>query len=145
MKTVNLDLESMGACDPAVAWFDSYNWWSLEQAWCACEDGSWMLWICGRLGLDRMLIVCASCEIARTVLHSVPNGENRPRLAIEAAEAWCKSPNAAELAAASAAADDASAAAYANGDRVHSLRQSADIVRAIVPYDAVVSLLGSAK
>lgn len=45
-----LDLKKMGACDPAIEWFESYDWESLEQAWCACENGYWLEWICAFYG-----------------------------------------------------------------------------------------------
>jgi hypothetical protein len=55
-----------------------------------------------------------ACEKARNVLHLVPDGEDRPRLAIEAAERWCDDPsetNAASVGAAAYIAYDASYAA----------------------------------
>jgi hypothetical protein len=65
-------------------------------------------------------IVKVACEIARLALPFVKAGEDRPRLAIEAAEAWADDPTEENLervrrarhAAAAAAAADA-AAAYA--------------------------------
>jgi hypothetical protein len=35
-------------------------------------------------------VVRAACDCARTALRYVPGGEDRPRLAIETAEAWCR-------------------------------------------------------
>lgn len=40
--------------------------------------------------VDRRAAVWAACQCARTVLHLVPEGEDRPRLAIETAEAWTR-------------------------------------------------------
>jgi hypothetical protein len=46
-------------------------------------------------GLDHKIIshkelVYASCQVAKSVLHLVPKGENRPRIAIETTERWCE-------------------------------------------------------
>jgi hypothetical protein len=76
-----------------------------------------MLWVSAILDVDRRQIVVAACGCARLALHRVAEGEQRPRLAIEAAEAWANGRatlskvRAAAVAAASAAA--AAAAAYA--------------------------------
>lgn len=40
--------------------------------------------------VDRHLVVRAACACARTALQHVPDGEDRPRIAIETAEAWCR-------------------------------------------------------
>lgn len=39
--------------------------------------------------VDRRRLVMAASDCAETVLHLVPAGEDRPRIAIEAARAWC--------------------------------------------------------
>ncbi len=36
------DLRKLFACPEAVAWARSYP--TLDAAWAACQDGSWMLW-----------------------------------------------------------------------------------------------------
>lgn len=48
-----------------------------------------------------------ACACARSVLHLVPSGEDRPRKAIEAAERWIADPSAANSAVAAAAAEAA--------------------------------------
>ena len=83
-------LESMGACSDAREWVDGRD---LATAWAECERGDWMLWYAGRLtgepGSDaRKPLVLAACECARLALKFVPAGEERPRKAIETAEAW---------------------------------------------------------
>ena len=40
--------------------------------------------------VDRRRVVMAACACAETVLHLVPVGEERPRRALEAAMAWCR-------------------------------------------------------
>jgi hypothetical protein len=89
--------------------------WTAEQAWCECERGDWMIWLAGRLNVERVAIVRTACAVARSVLHLVPPGEDRPRLAIEAAEAWCDDPSPARAEAAEAAAWAAAAAWCAAG------------------------------
>ena len=75
-----------------------------------------MLWLLGKIpSTDRKILVLAACECARQSLHLVPEGEDRPRLAIETAEKWARGEASIEevkTAAAAAAADAAAIAAY---------------------------------
>jgi hypothetical protein len=48
-----------------------------------------MLKFAAERGVDRVLLVRVACAIARTALHIMPDGEDKPRLAIDAAERWC--------------------------------------------------------
>jgi hypothetical protein len=119
----------LGACKEAVAWARQHR--SLAAAWEVCKRGDWMLWLAGRcsgepLSDGRRKLVLATCECARLPLPHVPAGEDRPRLAIEAAEAWARgtgsveamryASSAAAYAAAAAAANAAAAAAAANAN-----------------------------
>ena len=90
---------------------------------------------------SRRVGVWLACAVARTTLHHVPAGEDRPRIAIETAERWVrgtatkqKCRDAADAAyavanAAYAAADAADAAAA----KATTLRQCAEIVRRHIP------------
>ena len=125
--TLSSHLESLDACPEARKWAAGYS--TLAEAWTACERADWLLWYAGKRGVDRKILVRAACACARTALPHVPPGEDRPRLAIELAEAWCNGcatiaevrtaanaaavANAAAAYAANAAADAAYAAAYA--------------------------------
>ena len=80
-------LGSLGACPEAREWAEPYA--TLAEAWVACERADWLLWYVGKRGVDRKSLVRAACACARTALPHVPPGEDRPRLAIELAEAWC--------------------------------------------------------
>ena len=86
-------LRDLGACASAVAWATAYGAaWTTALA--ACPRHDWLAWLYGRL-LSRGLVpreplVLAACEIARTTLHRVSEGEVRPLRAIETAEAWCR-------------------------------------------------------
>ena len=56
----------------------------------SCVRGDWLLEIAVAADVDRRTIVRAACRVARTALRYVPEGEERPRKAIEAAERWCR-------------------------------------------------------
>ncbi|MEK7476331.1 MAG: hypothetical protein AAB152_11960 [Candidatus Coatesbacteria bacterium] len=66
-----------------------------REEWTACEDGALMLSLLGKAigpaGSDeRRRLVLAACACARRSLQHVPTHEDRPRIAIEAAERWAK-------------------------------------------------------
>ncbi len=73
--------------EEAAAWVKKRRW---LDAWETCEDARWMLHAAVTVGVDRRLVVRAACACARTVLDRVPAGEERPRRAIETAEAWTR-------------------------------------------------------
>jgi hypothetical protein len=102
-------LQQIDACDEAIEWVGSR---SAAEAWRDCPRGDWMLWLLARVGADRRRIVLAACECARMALPYVPEGEDRPRIAIETAEAWARGEATTEQvrAAAVPAADAAEAA-----------------------------------
>ena len=85
-------LENFDVCDDALEWCSKQR--SRHQAWQDCERGDWMLWLLGYLAgpmgsRSRKRLVLCCCEVARPALKHVPKGENRPRVAIETAEAYC--------------------------------------------------------
>jgi hypothetical protein len=123
-------LADLDACGESFTWAADYP--DPRDAWDHCPRGDWLLWVAHRLarrdwllwvahrlGVSRKLVVLAACDCARTALRYVPEGEGRPRLAIETAEAWCrgeateKEAREAANAAAHAAGLAADAAAYA--------------------------------
>jgi len=81
-------LKAMGACPPAIKWASRYP--DLQSAYDACDRGDRMLWYVARAGTDRRRLTLAACECARLALPHVPDGEDRPRIAIETAEAWAR-------------------------------------------------------
>ena len=113
------------ACREAVEYCKTKR--SFASAWKDCKRGDWMLWILGRLAgppesESRKKLVLAACACVRLTLKYVRAGEDRPRLAIEAAEAWARGESgvtieqvrsAAYAAAYAADAAYAAAAAYA--------------------------------
>ena len=112
---LNESLVNVGACSDAVKWVGNK---SAALAWRTCKRGDWMLWLVVRVCEQRVAVLCA-CECARTALRYVPKGEDRPRLAIGAAERWAADPTeingAAAAAAARAAGDGTWGAAGAAG------------------------------
>ena len=137
-------------CLEAMEWLGDRD---AETAWRECERADWMLWAVAKVGVDRKIVVTAACACARTALRFVPDGEHRPLSAIETTEAWVRgntttedvraaayAAGAAAYAAAGAAGAAADAAAYAVA-RTSSLREMADIVRTLIPWEFVQAAL----
>ena len=104
-------LENMCACPEAVKWIGKRG---AMTAWRDCNRTDWMLWAANKFGIDQKLLVLCACDIAETVLHLVPEGENRPAKAIQTTRNWCNgTATRQECRDAAAAADAASYAAYA--------------------------------
>ena len=130
----------MGACDEAANWTAKQP--TPRAAWEKCVRGDWMIWLAVRAGVDRRLWARAACACARQSLRFVQQGEDRPRLAIEARERWCDEPTEANEQASRSAAAAADAAAYAaDGARSRSLRVSANRIRGVIPWKAVRAAL----
>lgn len=129
-------LEAICACTQAVRYVQE-NKHNLERAYVECERGDWLLWWAGKIGLEPKRVVTVACQCARTVLEFVPDGEARPRKAIETAEAWVRDEATIEEVRKAAAY-----AAYAADDaRTKKLAQCADLVRAEVPWGEVAKAL----
>ena len=136
-------LRKLNACEDACEWAASYS--SPEEAWAACPRGDWMLWLLGKIpSTRRQDLVLAACACARLALPYVTPGEDRPRVAIETAEAWARGAVGldavrvavydADAACAAAAADAACAAACAACAAAY-----AACAAAYAPADAVYS------
>ncbi len=83
-------LANLDACGESRRWAEGKT---LHEIWTTCERGDWLLWLAaqmeGRSGWHtRQRIVLAACACAETALKHVPEGEDRPRLAIEVARRW---------------------------------------------------------
>jgi len=100
------------ACEDAQAWIKETGY-NLQTAWARCTRADWMLWWLAHTDYPRPKLVKLTCQCARTALQYVPQGEDRPRLAIEAAEKWADDPTEENRTAVYAAANAAYAAAYA--------------------------------
>ena len=163
-------LTSNYACTESLEWLSDRD---LDTAWAECPRGDWLLWLTAKAGIDRKRLVMSACSTAREALRFVPEGEDRPRIAIETAEAWCRSEatieqvrearwNAAAYAAdaaaayaadaaaayaadADAAAAYAAAAAAASSARLAMRRKTAEIVRGLIALDEVKVAMGSGR
>ena len=133
-------LNELGACREAVEW--SGNYAASQEAWEACENGAWMLWLVKRtmLGTDAALrkLTLTKARWAKLVLHLMK--DDRSKNAVLVAEKFGMGmATLDELDAAAAAYAAACAAAYAAADRLEILKRCADIVRA--DYSNVDELL----
>jgi immunity protein 5 of polymorphic toxin system len=83
-------LKKLGACEEALEWSKDKD---LKTVWETCERGDWLLWLCGYMAdkpgwPTRQQLVLAACACAETALKYVPEGELRPKQAIDAARRW---------------------------------------------------------
>lgn len=60
-----------------------------DQMWAECNRPEWLLWWAS-LCLPFRELTLAACDCAETALRFVPDGEDRPRLAIETARRWAR-------------------------------------------------------
>ena len=126
----------------------------MEELWRDCERGDWMLWLAVRAKIDRRVVVNAACACARTALQYVPAGEERPRRAIEAAEAWARgeetleavrtAADAADYAAADATYTDYAAAEAATSAYFAATAANAYAANVVAAYTAVVNAASAA-
>jgi len=86
---------------------------SEKLAWENCPRGDWLLWIAGKVAIDRKLLVEAACDCAHLALRFIKKGELRPRQAIATARAWCRGKATIEKVRSAYAAAAAYAAAHA--------------------------------
>ena len=111
MKNLKPYLQTLNACSESLKWAGSRK--TSHNAWLACPRGDWLLWLAPRIGIDKNLIALAACDIAESVLHLVPENEERPRKAIETARAFVAGKATKEEVRAAAAAADAAATWHA--------------------------------
>jgi len=106
-----MNINHLHPCAEAAEWLETQP--DVATAWNCCQRGDWMMWLLTNLPTPKDVSVTLAIRFARSVLHLVPAGEERPRLAIEAAERWLAEPTEDNRAAARAAAWAADAAADA--------------------------------
>jgi len=58
--------------------------------WEETKDPVWLSYLAAAGGVTLGQFVFANCAVARLCLHLIPKGEDRPRIAIETAEAWTR-------------------------------------------------------
>ena len=98
---------------------------TLESAWNSAQNAENMLYLAGKVGVDQKFLVFSACDIAESVLCLVPDGEIRPKAAIDTARGW----------AAGEAAEDR------NQAHRKSLADSAEIVRRHICWEMVEARL----
>ena len=76
MNNLEKYLKKLGACKEAREWAASYS--TLQEAWDACENGSWMLWLVAKRAggeawsNERKPVLAAALDCAETVKHLWP-------------------------------------------------------------------------
>jgi hypothetical protein len=78
-------IEGLNACTDGLEWLESQG----EDWYDQCNRGDWLIWLVAKL-CDRKTVVLCACDCAEQVLQYVPEGEDRPRIAIETARRWCR-------------------------------------------------------
>ena len=131
-----MNINHLRPCTEAAQWLETQP--DIATAWNCCQRGDWMMWLLTKLPTPKEVSVTLACGFARSVLHLVPASEDRPRLAIEAAERWLAEPTEENRAAADAAADAADAADAA-WDAARAIQ--ADIIREMVSVEWVEGAL----
>ena len=123
MQSILAFARDRGACAEARLWLNTQT--DPHVAWEMCERPDWMIWFARRRSVERKVLVRIACDCARTALRFVPEGEDRPRLAIETAERWTR--NEATIDEVRAAADAADAAAAAVAAAAYAAAYAADV------------------
>jgi len=148
------------ACKDALAWLGTIATTPIALAYRDCPRADWLLWLAGRLGVERIRIVLAACacaELALPIYEARYPGDARPRRCIDVTRAWCRGEATledvrearqdayADAAAAAAAADAdaayAAARAAASSARDEMRRRCAAAVRREIPWPIVASAL----
>ena len=121
-----------------VEWAASRPEADFMTLWDETIDPEWLPYLAQAGGATKQEMALAACAVARLCLHLIPEGEERPRIAIETAEAWTRGEATAEqvgkaiTAAYAAAADAAYAAADADADAAaHAVSSSSSVAYAI--------------
>ena len=99
---------------------------TMSQVWDACENPSWLFWMLEKCNpLEKEQSVRLSIAFAEMCLVNVPEGEDRPQLAIEAAKTWLDNPCGETQSAAQSAAQSAESAQSAAWAAAQSAQSAA--------------------
>jgi hypothetical protein len=127
-------LETLVACEGAKEWSKELT---AKVTWEKCSRPDWLLWWAARTTKNsKQSIVRVAAQCARLSLKYVPEGEDRPRLAIESAEKWAENPTQENAKAAADAARAAAYAAYAADAAAYAARAAAYAAYAADAADA---------
>ena len=142
-------LRALGACCEAVEWAEKYK--TPKAAWRACKNGSWMLWLCGRVAGppdsdSRRKLVLVAAECAELALPFVRNEKMRAICESTIQTCYAYAWGEAELddmRSAAAAAYAAAAAAYAAAAAAADAAYAA-YAAAAAAYDAAAAYAAAA-
>jgi len=126
MGRVREALERLGLDEELLDWADTHGD-DLAEAWASCPRGDWLLRIALRVGVDRRLVVRAAALCVSPTLRLLPSNEQRPALALTAAQRWCEGEtnDAACFAAAFAASNAANESFGGSGSRARAAKAAA--------------------
>ena len=76
-------LKSNHACQESMDWVEENNIGSLEEAWNACEEGHWLIWLAQELRINKRKLVLCGALCAHTVIQYMqdPRSRNAVRIA----------------------------------------------------------------
>ena len=110
MKLTKQNILDMHPCAEGLTFADQCDF-DAVKIWNTCPRGDWMIWLLRKTqSIDRQTSVKLACLWAEHVLsiyESKYPDDKRPRLAIEAAQAWADNPTPSNLALVRQAADEA--------------------------------------
>ena len=136
-----MNINHLHPCAEAAEWLETQP--DIATAWNCCQRGDWMTWLLTNLPTPKDVSVTLAIRFARSVLHLVPAGEERARLAIEAANRWLAEPTEENRAAAWAACWAAADAAARAAARAADAAAQADIIREVVSAEWIEGALKS--
>jgi hypothetical protein len=89
------DIEALSLDDEIIDWLRAEQHPTIDAAWAACSRGDWMLQIASRCvgpvgDRRRVPLALASVHCAELALAYVPEGEDRPRVAVETVRSWAR-------------------------------------------------------
>jgi hypothetical protein len=91
MKLTKENILALNPCREGLVFAESCNF-DAVKIWNTCPRGDWMIWLLRKTqSIDRQTSVKLTCLCAEHVLDIFEKkypGDKRPRLAIEAAQAW---------------------------------------------------------
>jgi len=108
--TFNQYLQSVGACEPAVAWAENKT---IEEVVATCHRGDWLLWLAQKCDIGLQPLTLAKGHCANTVRHLMKDERSIRAVDIAIAFGEGKATREDLDAAADAAYADAADAAYA--------------------------------
>lgn len=75
-------LKKSYACEEGYNWFMDSGL-EPEQAWNRCSQPDWLVWLAGRLGIDRNKLILVAYECAKAVLPLIPKNAERIQKVLE--------------------------------------------------------------